>query len=83
MKSIRSADEKVLAELLREWRLQADLNQEELASKLGHERRWVLRVESGDQIPNALECRRWAKACKKTAKKLWWHLEFRLDRLTR
>lgn len=82
MKSIRSAPEKVLAELLREWRLEIDLSQEGLAKLLGHERRWVLRVESGDQIPNALECRRWAKACGKTAKSLWWHLEFRLDRLT-
>jgi DNA-binding XRE family transcriptional regulator len=81
LKSIRSPDERVLGELLKEFR--GDRSQQELADLLGVERRVVLRVEAGDQIPDALFMRRWAKACGKRPKQLWWRLEFRMDRLTR
>jgi len=81
LKSIRSPDERVLGELLKEFR--GARTQQELADLLGVDRRVVLRIESGDQIPDALFMRRWAKACKRSPRQLWWHLEYRMDRLTK
>jgi len=82
LKSIRNPEERVLGELLLEWREEAKLTQDELAKALGVERRVVLRMESGDQIPDALFMRRWGKACGKSARSVWWHLEYHMDRLT-
>lgn len=83
LKSIRSPDERVQAELLREWRIEEELTQAQLARALGCERRVVVRIEAGDQVPTALFMRRWAKACGKSPRQLWWHLEFRMARLPR
>ena len=79
---LRSRGHRVLTELLIELKEQKGLTQKELSALLDRNQRYVSRIESGDQIPDALECRAWAAACGVTGWAFWWRLEDRLKRHT-
>ena len=80
MKTLRSRGHRALQELLIEIRKKAGLTQRDLAALLHRPKSYVDRIESGDQIPDPLECRAWAAACGVTGWALWWRLETRLKR---
>jgi transcriptional regulator with XRE-family HTH domain len=73
LKTVRTPAELILRELLIEireavrpklkGRLGRPLSQRGLAKRLGRPKSYVVRIESGDQIPSWLETRAWAKAC--------------------
>jgi transcriptional regulator with XRE-family HTH domain len=78
--TIRTRGARVLTDLLIELRERKGLTQEQLAGLLKRNQQYVDRVESGQQIPDPLECRAWAAACGVTGWALWWRLENRLKR---
>lgn len=80
MKTIRTRGAGVLTSLVKELREKAGLTQDQLAVRLKRNQQYVDRVESGQQIPDPLECREWAAACGITGWALWWRLENRLKR---
>lgn len=80
MTTLRTRGHRALTELLIELRDGAGLTQIDLAARLKRNQRYVSRVESGDQIPDPLECRAWAEACGVTGWSFWWRLETRLKR---
>ena len=80
MKTIRTRGARVLTDLLIELREKKGLTQEQLAELLKRNQQYVDRVESGQQIPDPLECRTWATACGITGWAFWWRLENRLKR---
>lgn len=80
MKTIRTRGARVLTDLLIELRVKAGLTQDQLAARLKRNQQYVDRVESGQQIPDPLECRVWAAACGVTGWAFWWRLENRLKR---
>ncbi|HEY0342812.1 MAG TPA: helix-turn-helix transcriptional regulator [Steroidobacteraceae bacterium] len=63
---------------MKELRVKAKLTQDQLADRLKRNQQYVDRVESGQQIPDPLECRQWATACGVTGWGFWWRLERRL-----
>lgn len=65
-KSIYSADQKKLEELLRQIRQDAGLTQEDLAAKLGRPQSFVSKYESGERRLDVLELREVCKALKIT-----------------
>jgi transcriptional regulator with XRE-family HTH domain len=78
--TLRSRGHRVLTDILIELREKAGFTQRELAAHLGRPKSYVDRIESGDQIPDPLECRAWAAACGVTGWAFWWRLENRLKR---
>lgn len=78
--TLRTRGHRVLIDLLIELREAAGLTQEQLAGRLKRNQRYVSRIESGDQIPDPLECRAWGVACGRSGWALWWRLETRLKR---
>jgi transcriptional regulator with XRE-family HTH domain len=81
LNTLRSRGHRVLVDILTELREKAGLTQRELADRLKRPAKsYVDRIESGDQIPDPLECRAWAEACGVTGWGLWWRLETRLKR---
>ncbi len=52
-----------LCKLLREWRLQADLTQRELARKLKRPHSFVYKTETGNRRVDPVEMVRWCNAC--------------------
>lgn len=77
--TLRSLGHRVLQALLIEVREKAGLTQRELAELLGRpSKSYVDRIESGDQIPDPLECRDWAQKCGVSGWKFWWHFENRM-----
>ena len=80
MKTLRSLGHRVLTDVLIELKDRKGLSQKQLAELLGRNQRYVSRIESGDQIPDPLECRAWAAACGVTGWAFWWRLETRLKR---
>jgi len=57
--------------LLIELRRGKGLTQAQLAGVLKRTQSYIDRIESGQQIPDALECRAWAAACGITGRALW------------
>jgi len=80
LKTLRSRGHRALLELLIEVRKKAGFTQRDLATRLGRTKSYVDRVESGDQIPDPLECRIWARECGVSGWAFWWRLENRLKR---
>lgn len=80
MTTLRTRGHRVLTDVLIELREAKGYTQEQLAAALKRNQRYVSRIESGDQIPDPLECRAWAAACGVTGWSLWWRLETRLKR---
>lgn len=80
MTTLRTRGHRVLTDLLKELRKAKGLTQAQLAGRLKRNQQYVDRIESGDQIPDPLECRAWAEACGVTGWSLWWRLETRLKR---
>lgn len=80
LKTLRSLGHRVLTDVLIELKDRKGLSQKQLAELLGRNQRYVSRIESGDQIPDPLECRAWAAACGVTGWAFWWRLETRLKR---
>lgn len=80
MKTIRTRGARVLTDLMIELRVKAGLTQDQLAARLKRNQQYVDRIESGQQIPDPLECRAWAAACGVTGWAFWWRLENRLKR---
>jgi transcriptional regulator with XRE-family HTH domain len=80
LKTIRTRGARVLTDLLIELREKKGLTQDQLAGLLKRNQQYVDRVESGQQIPDPLECRAWAAACGVTGWAFWWRLESRLKR---
>lgn len=78
--TLRSRGHRALQELLIEIRKKAGLTQRDLAARLDRPKSYVDRIESGDQIPDPLECRAWAAVCGVSGWALWWRLEIRLKR---
>lgn len=78
--TLRTRGHRALTEILIELREKTGLNQAEFAERLERNQRYVSRIESGDQIPDPLECRDWAQASGVTGWSLWWRLETRLKR---
>jgi transcriptional regulator with XRE-family HTH domain len=78
--TLRTRGHRVLTDVLIELREAKGYTQEQLAAALKRNQRYVSRIESGDQIPDPLECRAWAAACGVTGWSLWWRLETRLKR---
>lgn len=74
------SDRIVIREMLAAIRREAGLTQRALADRLKRNKNYVDRVESGDQIPDAVECREWAKACGVRPWGFWWRLEKTLKR---
>ena len=80
MTTLRTRGHRALTDVLIELREAKGFTQEQLAAALKRNQRYVSRIESGDQIPDPLECRAWAAACGVTGWSLWWRLETRLKR---
>jgi len=78
--TLRTRGHRALTDVLIELREAKGFTQEQLAAALKRNQRYVSRIESGDQIPDPLECRAWAAACGVTGWSLWWRLETRLKR---
>jgi transcriptional regulator with XRE-family HTH domain len=78
LKTIRTRGARVLTDLLKELREKARLTQDQLAARLKRNQQYIDRVETGQQIPDPLECRAWAAACGVTGWGFWWRLENRL-----
>jgi transcriptional regulator with XRE-family HTH domain len=62
-KTLRSPGHEKLRELLTDLRNEADLTQKELASRMRVSQSFVSRVETGQTIPDPIECVSWARAC--------------------
>lgn len=80
MRTHRSAAQRALLDVLIDVRKKAGLTQRQLAALLKRTQSYIDRIESGDQIPDALECRLWAAACRITPWSFWWQLEMRIRR---
>jgi transcriptional regulator with XRE-family HTH domain len=80
VRTLRSRGHRALTDLLIELRKRAGLTQAALAGRLKRSQSYIDRIESGDQIPDPLECRQWAIACGVTPWSLWWRLEMRMRR---
>jgi DNA-binding transcriptional regulator YiaG len=78
--TLRTRGHRALTEILIELREKTGLTQAQFAGRLKRNQRYVSRIESGDQIPDPLECRAWAEACGVTGWAFWWRLENRLKR---
>jgi transcriptional regulator with XRE-family HTH domain len=73
--TLRTRGHRALTEILIELRETTELTQAQFAGRLKRNQRYVSRIESGDQIPDPLECRAWAEACGVTGWGFWWRLE--------
>jgi DNA-binding XRE family transcriptional regulator len=80
LKTLRTRGHRVLTDLLIDVRQKKGLTQDQLAERLKRNQQYVDRIESGQQIPDPLECRAWAAACGVTGWAFWWRLETRLKR---
>ena len=80
MRTIRTRGARVLTDILVELRRRKGLTQAQLAGLLKRTQSYIDRIESGQQIPDPLECREWAAACGITGWGFWWRLETRLKR---
>jgi len=78
--TLRTRGHRALTDLLIELRETKGFTQDQLAAALKRNQRYVSRIETGDQIPDPLECRAWAAACEVTGWGFWWRLETRLKR---
>jgi transcriptional regulator with XRE-family HTH domain len=78
LKTIRTRGARVLTDLLKELREKKGLTQDQLAALLKRNQQYVDRIETGQQIPDPLECRAWAAAGGVTGWAFWWRLETRL-----
>jgi transcriptional regulator with XRE-family HTH domain len=78
--TLRTRGHRALTGILIELREKTGLTQELFAGRLKRNQRYVSRIESGDQIPDPVECRAWAEACGVTGWSFWWRLETRLKR---
>lgn len=81
MKTLRSRGHRALLDVLIEARKKAALTQRELAGRLKRSKSYVDRIESGDQIPDPIECVAWAQACGITGWAFFWHFMMRLKRM--
>lgn len=82
MKTLRSRGHRALLDVLIEARKKAGLTQRQLAELLRRPAKsYVDRIESGDQIPNPIECVEWAEACGITGWAFFWHFMMRLKRM--
>ena len=77
----RTPERTILQQLLREVRVQAGLNQEDLAERLGVPQSFVSRFESGRRHLDVLELRTICQICNVTLASFLERLEARLDDL--
>ena len=80
-KSLRSPGATKIRELLTDLRREADLNQRELAGRMEVSQSFVSRVETGEMVPDPIECVRWAGACGLTIRQFFNRLATALEKV--